>query len=104
MAFAFIPSPHFVNTGAETAASQLEDVAEDVSLLRRHYPELAQWGDLALETAWGSYSQQVNLISWEPVTARDEDFLNFCCWEQTRGEFLWGDDRDKLAQANDWQP
>lgn len=72
-------------------------------MLRQLYPELAGWGDLALDVAWASYSQQVRLISWEPVTERDEDFLNFCCWEQTRGEFAWGEDSEKLAQANDWK-
>lgn len=104
MSFVFTPSPHFVRPGTEQADRiPDEDTAEDITLLRQYHPELAEWGDAALDVAWGCYCQQVNLISWEHVTGRDEDFLNFCCWEQTRGEFAWGDDREKLAQANDWK-
>nr|WP_019367469.1 hypothetical protein [Pseudomonas luteola] len=104
MSFVFLPSPHFVNHGAEKADRLPDaDTAEDIAALRKYYPELAEWGSLALDVAWGSYCQQVNMISWEPVSERDEDFLNFCCWEQTRGEFAWGNGREMLSQANDWK-
>ncbi|GGM26399.1 hypothetical protein ACFQDN_21650 [Pseudomonas asuensis] len=105
MQFVFTPSPHFVNPGHE-ASSDLHvdsETATDVAKLRDLYPELGSWGDLALYVAWGSFSQQVNMISWEPITEREEDFLHFCCWEQTRGEFPWGNDRRELAQANKWK-
>lgn len=105
MQFVFKPSPHFVNQGHE-ASPDLEvdaETAADVAKLRGLYPELASWGELALHEAWGSFSQQVNMISWQPVTDREEDFLNFCCWSQTRGEFPWGNSSDDLAQANEWK-
>ncbi|GGM25093.1 hypothetical protein ACFQDN_21725 [Pseudomonas asuensis] len=104
MSFVFLLSPHFVNQGAEKANRLPDaDTAEDIAALRKYHPELAEWGDAALDIAWGSYCQQVNMISWEPVSERDEDFLNFCCCEQTRGEFAWGDYRAKLCQANEWK-
>jgi len=105
MQFEFTPSPHFVNQGLE-ASSDLEvdaETAEDVAKLRDRYPELANWGDLALHAAWGSFSEQVKMISWKAVSDREEDFLNFCCWEQTRGVFPWGNDSRDLAQANEWK-
>lgn len=105
MQFEFTPSPHFVNSGYETSVELDADTetAADVAKLRVLYPELASWGELALHEAWGSFSQQVNMISWQPVTVREEDFLNFCCWTQTRGEFPWGNPSSDLAQANEWK-
>ncbi len=105
MQFVFTPSPHFVNSGYE-ASPELDvdaETAADVAKLRELYPELATWGDLALHEAWGSFSQQVNMISWQSVAEREENFLNFCCWEQTRGEFPWGNDSRDLSQANEWK-
>lgn len=105
MSFVFTPSPHFVNPGHE-ASSALDvdaETASDVAKLRLLYPELTSWGDLALHEAWGSFSQQVSMISWQTVSGREEDFLNFCCWEQTRGQFPWGNDSSALAQANEWK-
>lgn len=42
-------------------------------------------------------------MHWQSVTEREVNFLNFCCWEQTRGEFPWGGNSSDLAQANEWQ-
>jgi len=105
MQFEFTPSPHFVSPGHETSIGLDVDAetASDVARLRDLYPELTGWGELALHEAWGSFSQQVNMISWHPVTEREEDFLNFCCWSQTRGEFPWGNSSGDLAQANEWK-
>ena len=33
----------------------------------------------------------------------DKARRGFCCWEQTRGEFAWGNGREMLSQANDWK-
>ena len=105
MPFVFTPSPHFVRAGHE-ASHTLDTDAEtaiDVARLREFYPELTGWGDWALHEAWGSFSQQVYMMHWQTVTEREENFLNFCCWEQTRSEFPWGNDSSDLAQASEWQ-
>nr|WP_079867676.1 hypothetical protein [Pseudomonas aeruginosa] len=105
MQFEFTPSPHFIKPGHE-ASSELEvdtDTASDLARLRVLYPELSSWGDVALYEAWGSFSQQVHMTSWHPIADREEDFLNFCCWEQTRGEFPRGNDSGELALANEWK-
>ncbi|MGN7445333.1 MULTISPECIES: hypothetical protein [Pseudomonas] len=105
MSFVFTPSPHFVRAGDE-ASHTLDTDAEtaiDVARLRKFYPELSDWGDWALHEAWGSFSQQVYMMHWQTVNEREENFLNFCCWEQTRGEFPWGNDISELAKAGAWR-
>jgi hypothetical protein len=105
MPFVFTPSPHFVRTGHEAlhALDTDAETAMDVARLREFYPELTGWGDWALHEAWGSFSQQVYMMHWQTVTEREVNFLNFCCWEQTRGEFPWGGDSSDLAQASEWK-
>lgn len=106
MPFVFTSSPHFVIDSGHDASSSLDidaETAADVVKLRGFYPELTGWGDLALYVAWGSFSDQVYMMSSQTITERDENFLNFCCWEQTRGEFPWGNDSRDLAQANEWK-
>lgn len=105
MPFLFTPSPHFVNAGHEASHTLDTDAetATDVARLREFYPELTGWGDFALHEAWGSFSQQVYMMHWQTVTEREMNFLNFCCWEQTRGEFPWGNDSSDLAQASEWK-
>jgi hypothetical protein len=58
---------------------------EEIRKIRKNYPELASWGDLAIGTAWGDYSQEVHMISWiyYGLEKRDEDFLNYLCWNQS---------------------
>jgi len=96
----------FVQAGFENDSGDLtDDYREYISSLRRHYPELAHWGDSAIGLAFGEYSQDVWLVSWAywSIETRDEAFLNYCCWRQTRG--FWTDDLEleKLSQANEWK-
>ncbi len=106
MNFQFLASPVFVNSGSENERGEYADeTRKEIAILRSTYPELSHWGDLAIESAWGSYSQDVMMISWVywKLNERADDFLNYCCWRQTRGKWSWGDDSAKLAQACDWK-
>ncbi|MGI9289003.1 MAG: hypothetical protein ACR2P1_26760 [Pseudomonadales bacterium] len=55
--------------------------------------------------AWGDYSKAVLLTSWSEASldVRDENFLNFLCWQQTRGLWGPGDEIKSLDQANEWR-
>jgi hypothetical protein len=59
--------------------------------LRALYPELSAWGDLALGSAWGSYSQNIYAVSWvDWLAGRDDGFLAYLYVTQCRPEFDWG--------------
>ena len=45
--------------------------------LKRFYPELLNWPDKSLATAWRSYSQKVGLVTEEYVCVREPNFLAF---------------------------
>lgn len=76
-----------------------------IATLRKVYPELNDWGDLAIGMAWGDYSKAVLLTSWseKSLNVRDENFLNFLCWQQTRGLWGPGDEIKQLSQADEWR-
>ena len=79
----------------------------DIALLKKHYPELSNWGGLALGGAWGSFSSDVFQVGWCEwlVEKRVDLFLCYCCWIQTRGPWnkLDGLDEGKLLTANEWK-
>jgi hypothetical protein len=75
------------------------DERQEIAVLRLLYPELNNWGDLAISVAWGAYSQAILMIGWSDNLARTEDFLNFLCWEQTRGTFPWGNSAEDLSEV-----
>lgn len=75
------------------------DERQEIAKLRSLYPELKSWGDLAISVAWGAYSQAVLMIGWSDNLVRTEDFLNFLCWEQTRGEWPWGNSAEGLTEV-----
>ncbi len=104
MKFTFSARP-FVQEGYEDAPGEWPDSdRRAIAAIRQAHPELSYWGDLAIGMAWGDYSQNVHLISWvEFDGGRDESFLDYCCWEQTRGSFPWGGSVEELAQANEWR-
>jgi hypothetical protein len=104
MAFTFSPRP-FVQEGFESAPGDWGDSdRREIAAIRDAHPELSHWGDLAIGMAWSDYSHNVYLISWWNFDGnRDEHFLNYCCWEQTRGLSPWGGSVDDLAKANEWR-
>lgn len=73
-----------------------EDLQE-ISLLRRFYPEISHWGNLAVYLSWEFFSDDVHLTGWQNVLERDETFLDYLCWKQTHGLWSWGDDSEKLS-------
>lgn len=92
----------FVRPGYEKAPGDWTDRdRQDISTIRRLHPELEHWGDLAIGSAFGDYSQDVLEVSWADwlVNERDLEFLNYCCWRQTRGRWKSGFDFEELAQA-----
>lgn len=96
----------FVQHGDESAAGEWSD--EDraaIARLRDHYPELAHWGDLALGAAFGCFSEAFFSVAWAywMLRQRDELFLDYCCWRQTRGEWHGGFDDVALSQAAEWR-
>lgn len=97
----------FVQDGYETAPGDWSPKhAQEIALMRPQYPELAHWGDSAFGHAFFDYSQDVYLVTWAEWAAphREESFLDYCCWRQTRGRYDEGFDFEALAQANDWRP
>ena len=96
----------FVRPGHETDPGEYSDEARaEIAKLRVLYPELAHWGDLALGGAFGEMSEDVLSISWAHFLfeTREEFFLGYCCWRQTRGEWYGGIDFDRLEALTDWK-
>jgi hypothetical protein len=89
----------FVQEGHESASGEWSDnTLQDIAKIRSLYPELKHWGDLALGCAFGDFSQDVLAVSWAnwAISQRDELFLNYCCWRQTKGPWEFGLDSDTL--------
>lgn len=60
---------HFASPGHEGDAGDFS--AEDRHLfneIKNAWPELSSWGDLPIGVAWGSFSQDVYLLSWLEAT------------------------------------
>jgi len=103
MAFSFNPSL-YVAAGDEKSGGDMDDESRSqVAVIRLHYPELMEWGDFAIYGAWCSFSDAVRMMGWSDDIERSEDFLNFLCWEQTRGTFPWGSSTNQLAEAGEWK-
>ena len=96
----------FVSRGQESEPGEWTDEdRQAIGVLRANYPELSHWGDLALGSAFGSFSQYVLEVNWADwmVGQRDEIFLNYCWWRQTRGQWSLGLDEVRLAEASEWK-
>lgn len=74
----------------------------ELKRLRSLYPEISHWGDIALAFAWGDYSEDCWMLSWESVTDRNENFLNYLCWRQTRGAYPRGAGDEVADEAREW--
>lgn len=88
---------HFASEGHEGDAGEYD--AEDRRLLneiKKAWPELSVWGDLPVGVAWGSYSQDVYLISWLEATQHSLDreslieFIAYIHLHDTDGVPEWG--------------
>lgn len=88
---------HFASVGYEK--SDGEYASDDRALfssIRYACPELSEWGDLPIGVAWGSYSQDVYLLSWleqeQASISRDKliEFLAYIRWHDLKGEPRWG--------------
>ena len=95
---------HFANKGHEKDYGEFG--AEDRALIktiRGKCPELSDWGDLPIGIAWGSYSQDVYLISWleesQASLNRQKlvEFLAYIWWHEVNGEPNWGLTPEELS-------
>lgn len=88
---------YFASEGYEGDAGEYE--AKDRRLfneIKNAWPELSTWGDLPVGVAWGSYSQDVYLISWLDATQHSLDreslieFIAYIHLHDTDGVPKWG--------------
>ncbi len=81
---------------SEPSARELERVAR----LRANYPELASWGDAALNEAWGWYSEDCWVVSMQDVELRDPWFLGYLLQvEHGHGQGRWNGDTESARQG-----
>lgn len=106
MPFRFEASTFVSSAPAESAAGDFTpDTRAEIARLRAAHPEILHWGDVALAAAWGDYSEDCWMNSWEAVpqaSARHENFLNYLCWRQTRGEYPRGAGDEIADEACEW--
>lgn len=105
MSFKF-DATRYVPRGQERSPGTYDNKTRlHIATLRKVYPELNDWGDLAIGIAWGDYSKAVLLTSWsdDSLDQRDENFLNFLCWQQTRIPWGWDDEIKQLPNADEWR-
>lgn len=97
-------STAFVYQGDEKTQGEWSDSdLADIKKLQKHYPELSEWGEFAIGSAWGSFSENVLMVSWCDwlIEKRDESFLSFCYWMQEHGEWDDYDDFKKLESLTE---
>ena len=55
---------HYVGASHETDPGDLDAESRgDIQLIRVAYPEIAQWGDLAIYAAWGDTAKALELLA-----------------------------------------
>ena len=95
---------HFASSGYEKSSG--EYTSEDRALfqsIRSLCPELVEWGDLPIGVAWGSYSQDVYLLSWLDQSQASlsrtglVEFLAYILWHDVNGEPKWGITPEQLS-------
>jgi hypothetical protein len=74
--------------GAQINYDQTQELQDEINLIRRLYPELNHWGDLALFMAWGSYSQDTHALNWSPVADHDDTFLAYLWYVEQGGNIV----------------
>lgn len=88
---------HFAASGYETCDGEYNNEDRQIfKLIRESWKELESWGDLPIGVAWGSYSQDVWLLSWLEMSQHDFSrkglipFIAYIQWHDTKGEPPWG--------------
>lgn len=104
MSLTLSPLP-FVKSGHDKDSGEYEDGDRSLfNSIRKAWPELSEWGDLPLGVAWGSYSQDVHLMSWveEPQKTLSRggllDFIAYIKWHEVKGEPEWGQSPEELLE------
>ena len=95
----------FVAPGHELDPGEWDEgTRAEIATLRMFYPELSHWGDLAIGSAFSAMSQDYLSVGWADwmLEERNETFLDYCCWRQTRGCWKYGM-ADGLAEASEWR-
>lgn len=96
-------SHYFVNNGHSKDHGEFD--SEDRELfksIREAWPELSEWGDLAISSAWGSYSQDVYMLSWLDASKTELSrenllaFIAYIYWHEINGEPQWGTTTEEL--------
>lgn len=64
------------------------EVESEILSIRELYAELADWGDLAIFSAWGSYSQDNHQLPWSPVMQREQQFLDYLIYIQSGQDIM----------------
>ena len=97
MAFEFEAST-FVQQGFENSEGEWpKEFKEHIGQLRVIYPELDKWGDLAIGSAWGDFSQDVLQVTWvDWIDDRANEFLSYCYFRQVHGKWIYTDDFSRL--------
>lgn len=96
---------HFAAAGHERDRGDfsLED-RKLIDAVRKNCPELSAWGDLPIGIAWGSYSQDVYLLSWleEDMISFNRtnavEFLSYIAWHEVNGEPKWSLTPEELQE------
>jgi hypothetical protein len=88
----------FVKQGFEDSDGDWSSELEArIAQLRVIYPELVKWGDLAIGSAWGGYSQDVFQVIWvDWIDDRSNEFLSYCYYRQVHGNWIYTDDFSRL--------
>jgi len=87
MTFSF-QATTFVRSGHEQDQGNWSfKTTAELASIKALYPELSHWGGAALGHAWFDFSQDVFEVNWVDwmLDKRDDVFLDYCCWRQTRG-------------------
>jgi hypothetical protein len=105
MAFTFDATPF----GGAADGEWSDEWREFIDALRARHPELSAWGDLAIGSAWGDYSQDILAVGWcDWIRERDEAFLAYIYVRLMRPAFSFGgtglffDDVEKLGHIRPW--
>lgn len=104
----FVQNGH-EQTDGEWSNKDLEEIAD----LREVFPELNHWGNLAIGSAWGSYSQDIMAVGWCYSSQSDkkhhhDEFLAYCYVSQLAPSFCFGgtglhfDDVEVFGKQKPW--
>lgn len=90
--FIFNPETFVSHGHGSDKGEWIDQNRKEIAQLRELYPELAHWGDLAIGTAFGDFSNDVLEVGWAVwmIDKRDEGFLTYCCWRQLKGTWNFG--------------